>query len=114
MPDRALLVYDGDCAYCRRWIRRYQRLNVAGVDCVAYQQSPGLFAEVPPDAFRRAVHLRDADGRWTKGAEAAFRAIRTVPGLGILDRLYRGFPPFASLSETVYRWVERNRNWLPI
>jgi len=110
---RPLLVYDGACAFCRRWVRRWQMLTGARVRYAPYQALADPFEGVAHLAFASAVHLRDARGRWTRGAEAALGALADVPALGVAARLYHRFQPFAAVAESAYRWVARHRGRLP-
>ena len=114
MSDRALLVWDGECGYCRRWVERLRRWARRPLEFETYQDVCARHPELPRERFRAAVHLREPDGGWHHGADAVFRALRGVPVLGLLEGLYRRVPPFAALAEAGYRWVARNRSWLPV
>ena len=107
--QRPVLVYDGRCGFCLRWVARWRRLTGETVEYVAYQEAPDRFPEIARERFAEAVHLRDRRGRWTRGAAAAFGALRDVPVAGLGVRLYEWLPPFAALTEAAYRWVARNR-----
>jgi len=109
MPERPLLVYDGDCGFCRRWIARWRHLTGDRVAYAPYQECAARFPEIPLERFRSAVQLRDPDGAWTSGAGAALGALRGVPVLGLAHRLYAFVPPFAAACEGFYRWVAANR-----
>ncbi len=109
MPDRPLLVYDGDCAFCRRWIARWRRLTGDRVDYEPYQRAAERFPEVPRERFAESVHLRAPDGRWSRGAAAALGALEGVPVAGLLPWAYRRVPGLAALAEACYRGVARNR-----
>ena len=109
MPDRALLVYDDDCGFCRRWVARWRRLTGERVEYAAYQKVAARFPEIPRERFAGAVQLRDARGQWTSGAAAALGALGDVPVLGIAIVLYRHLPPVAAACEAVYAQVARNR-----
>lgn len=109
---RPLLVYDGDCAFCRRWIARWRRVTGEGVDYAPYQEVAARFPAVPLERFKSAVQLIEPDGRVSQAAEAALRALAHAPGWGWLLWLYEHLPPFAAASEWAYRRVARNREWI--
>jgi predicted DCC family thiol-disulfide oxidoreductase YuxK len=109
-PDRPVVVFDGDCSFCRRWIARWQQLTGDDVEYVAFQESAGRFPDVPPTAFAQSMHLRDAEGRWTRGAEAVFGALAASPRSAWALDLYRHLPGFAPLTEAIYRQVARHRS----
>ena len=106
--DLPLLVYDGECGFCRRWIERWRNVTGGRVADAPYQEVSARFPEIPGDRFRAAVHLREPDGRWSRGAEAVFRSL-SYGGHGLWLWLYRRLPGCAALSEAAYRWVARHR-----
>jgi predicted DCC family thiol-disulfide oxidoreductase YuxK len=109
---RPLLVYDGDCALCRRWVERWRRVTGEAVEFAPYQQVAGRYPEVPAERFHAAVQLRAPDGRWYQAAEAVFRSIAHRRAGRWLLALYQVVPGFAPLCEWGYRRVARNRGRL--
>jgi len=108
--SRALMVWDGDCGFCRGWIARWRRITGDRVEYAPYQQVAERFPEIPRAEFARAVHLRGVDGTWLRGAEAVFAALALAPrGAGFWLWLYRHVPPFAAASEWTYGLVARHR-----
>ncbi|MCM2305616.1 MAG: lipase maturation factor family protein [Elusimicrobia bacterium] len=107
MTRRPVLVFDGDCGFCRLWIERWRRETGDAVDYEPYQSAAARHADVPREAFREAIHLFEAD-KTSRGAEAALRALSYAPRLGWLARLYAA-PGAAALSEAVYRFVAARR-----
>ena len=112
-PPRPLLVWDGDCGFCARWVRRLQKRAGPRLDTSPYQEIVTRFPEVGEGAFAEAVHLIESDGRVSRGAEAVFRALRDVRPWALGWRCYKKCRAFRALSEALYRWVARNRSWLP-
>lgn len=111
-PVRPLLVWDGDCRFCERWVRRLEKRVGPTLDTAPYQEVATRFPEVGEGAFAEAVHLIEPDGRVTRGAEAAFRSVKDVRGWSLGWRCYRRCGLFRRVSEALYRWVARNRGWL--
>ncbi|HXO20644.1 MAG TPA: hypothetical protein VOA87_12055, partial [Thermoanaerobaculia bacterium] len=54
-PGRPLLVYDGDCDFCRYWLARWRRYLGGLVDEEPSQTAAGRFPTIPPERFRRSV-----------------------------------------------------------
>jgi lipase maturation factor 1 len=106
---KPLLVYDGDCGFCRRWVARWRRSTQGRVDFAPFQEAAERFPEIPPQAFARAVQYIETDGTVTPGAAGVFKALAAAPGRpwGLL--LYRRLPGFARASEWFYRRVAGNR-----
>jgi predicted DCC family thiol-disulfide oxidoreductase YuxK len=109
--DRPLVVYDGDCGFCREWIRRWQERTGPRVDYAPYQEAAERFPEIPVTSFRRAVHLIDTDGAVFAGAEAVFRTLARARRGGSWLWAYRRLPGFAPASEAAYRWVASHRDF---
>ena len=110
VPPKPVLLYDGGCAFCRRWTGRLKRLTKERVDYAPYQEEAGRFAEIPYRDFESSIQLVDRDGSVFSGAAAAYRTLYYAPGWGWLFRLYKILPGFAPLSESVYRTISRHRH----
>ncbi len=111
--DQALLVFDGRCGFCRRFVRRWQQLTGERVVYRPfYEDAANPLPAVAPAALREAVHLRLPDGRIVAGADAvaelgAFTADDSR--LPIYRALHRHVPGVAPLSRLGYRVVARHR-----
>ena len=108
-PGKPLLIFDGDCGFCRRWILRWKSWTAGRVDYAPSQEVGPRFPEIPPETFRDAVVLVTPDGRWFEGAEAVFGSLALAPGGAWMLALYRGLPGFAPVTEFAYRLIARNR-----
>src|SRR5687768_2532758 len=109
-PQRPTLIWDGDCAFCRRWITRWRNLTGDAIDYEPYQRVAESLPAVPREAFGKAVHLAEADGRVTRAAEAVFRSLALAGQKRYLLWFYEHVPPFRWLSEAGYGVIARNRN----
>jgi len=98
--ERPLLLYDGECPFCRRWAARGQKLRSGQVD----------FQPNQAEACPSAVQLIEPGGRVSSGAEAIFRTLATRRGWRWLPWLYQRLPGFGAVTRMVYRWVARNRH----
>lgn len=111
--ENAVLVYDGDCAFCRRCVRFIERRVKRHPRLVAWQATDLDALGLTADQCREAVQWVGPDGRH----EAAHRAVaRTLVGAGsgwaLLGRVLL-LPGVVQLAGVVYRWVARNRHRLP-
>ena len=107
-PAKALLVWDGECGFCRRSQERIGFLAGDALDRAPYQDVAERFPDIPRELFGRSVHLIETDGAVYVGAEAVFRAL-AYGGNPWGLRLYRYAPLFAPASERAYRWVAGHR-----
>ena len=78
MPQRPLLIFDGDCGFCRRWIERWKTQTRGRVDFSPYQEVQTQFPQIPVEDFKRSVQLIEEEGR-TQAAEAVFRVLAHDP-----------------------------------
>ena len=113
-PSKPLLVFDGDCQFCRRWIARWKNATGDAVDYLPFQDQAvaARFPEIPRQDFEEAVHLILPDGSVYRGAEAVFRSLAEGGHYRWLLGLYRRLPPFADLSELLYEEVALHRTAL--
>lgn len=112
MLARPVLLYDGNCAFCRRWIeriRRWDRRNQIELLPAAERHShPGLpaLSDAELDA---AMHLVLPDGRVYSGGRAVPHLLRRLPGGGI-PRLVFYIPGVPLVTSLGYNWVARRRH----
>jgi predicted DCC family thiol-disulfide oxidoreductase YuxK len=108
-PGRPILIFDGDCGFCRRWIERWKSETGDAVDYAPSQEVAGRFPEIPVEAFRRSVQLVLPTGEVREGAEAVLRALAEAPGRRWPLAFYRRVPGAAPVCELVYRLVAHHR-----
>ncbi len=106
---KPLLIYDGDCAFCTRWVNRSKKITGAAIDYAPYQEVTAQFPQIPESQFRQAIQLVDPDGSVYRAAEAAFRVLSVSPRYRWLLRAYQHVPLFKPVSEFVYKLVAQNR-----
>ncbi len=106
---KPLLIYDGDCDFCRRWVNHWQSLTKAKVDYQPFQKVSDQFPQIPQEKFEGSVQLIDAEGKIFSGAEAVFRTLAHVSQQRWLLFLYERFTGFRRFSEWFYRVVAKHR-----
>ena len=109
-PDKPLLIYDGDCAFCTRWIARWKRLTGDAVDYLASRDAGPRFPELLPADLQHAVHLVDVDGRVFSAAEAVLRSLSAAGRFRWVLWMYQSVPGCAALMESAYEFVARRRH----
>jgi predicted DCC family thiol-disulfide oxidoreductase YuxK len=112
-PARPVLIYDGGCRFCRRWVERMRRLDRrAALDLIPLQAPEAVrVSGCSRDTLRRAVHLVRADGVVYAGASAVGEACRYLPG-GRIVRAVLGVPGVMPVAERAYSWIARR--WGPV
>lgn len=113
-PSKPLLVFDGECHFCRRWIARWQRATGDAVSYLPFQDESvaARFPEIPRENFERAVILILPDGSLCSGAEAVFRSLSEAGRERWLYHLYQKFPGVAEMAELFYEEVATHRSFL--
>src|SRR3990172_2571866 len=106
---RPVLLYDGECTFCRMWVDRWRAAAADKLDVEPSQTAGPRFPEIPPTDFYRAVHLVETDGRVFSGAEAILRARKIAIGRSMLLRAYERLPGFAPATDVTYRLVAGHR-----
>lgn len=107
---RPVLIYDGDCAFCRYWVAYWQALTGARVRYEPYQWVAADYPGIPEAEFRRAVQYAvPGEARVASGAEASLRVLAQAPGHGAGWWLYRHLPGFAAVAERAYAAVAGHR-----
>ena len=109
--DRPLLVFDGDCSFCRACVDYGKRLIGDRVSYAPYQEVGARFPQVEKAEFAAAVKLILPDGEVRSGAHAVFSALQTVPGKGWMLHLYGRVPGAEAVSEVGYRIVAGHRSF---
>ena len=110
-PEKPLLIFDGDCGFCRYWLARWERIFGDRIDRAPYQEAASKFPEIPLEAFRTAVRLVDTDGTVFGGAEAVFRALAAEQKRRRLLAAYESVPGFAPATELAYRLIASHRGF---
>ena len=108
--ERPLVVFDGDCAFCRFWIARWKQTSGESLDYSPYQEAAVRFPEIPIEEFRRAVALVRPSGEILFGAAAVVAARAERTGHSFLSRVYRQVPGARFVMDFFYRFVANHRN----
>lgn len=102
---KPLMVYDGDCILCCRWIARWRKFTGPHVEYAPYQEVADQFPGIPLEQFEGSVQLILPDGRVFNGAHAVFAALACAPGRKWLLWMYEKVPGFGFFSEWAYRVI---------
>src|SRR5258708_7685390 len=109
--DRPLVIFDGQCGFCRIWIGYWMERTGDRVDYAPYQQVSGEFPQVPVKAFAGSVHLVMPTGELYTGANAVCHLLIYSDRKTWALRCYNSLPGFAPLSEFAYRFIAGHRGF---
>src|SRR5690606_3307467 len=97
---KPLLIYDGECRFCCRWIERGKAITGERVRYASSQTVGSDYPEISEEEFSSAVQWIGSDGSRASGAEAVFRALATSIWYGRLAGwIYRNVPGGAWVAE---------------
>jgi predicted DCC family thiol-disulfide oxidoreductase YuxK len=109
-PPKPLMVWDGECLFCKMWIERWREITAGKVDYATYQQAASQFSEIPLDQFKRAMAFIEPDGKIFFAAEAVYRSLQYRSSRKWLAWSYDHVPGFAAISESAYKFIARHRS----
>ena len=110
---KAILLFDGECAFCQRSVRLLKRLDWRRrVDCRDARDPaniPGFEPPLEPDRLMEEMHLVTPDGSRVYHGFGVIRwlAWRLPLAWPIAPLLY--IPGVLPLGQRLYLWVARNR-----
>lgn len=104
-----MMIYDGDCHFCRHWIERWKEDAGEHIAFVPWQQVASRFPDIPQNAFENAVQWVGADGRVMSGADAVFRMIEASPYAPRWMRWLWHFPGVKTIVRWSYRVIAKHR-----
>jgi len=108
---RPVLLWDGDCSFCRAWIARWRVATGDAVEYATSQQHGVDFPLIAPSQFKQSVVLVEPSGHVSYAAEAVVRALAYGGGAArVWDWAYAHVPGFASVSEGAYALVAGHRD----
>jgi predicted DCC family thiol-disulfide oxidoreductase YuxK len=108
-PPKPLMIWDGECHFCKRWIERWREITAGEVEYVTYQEAANRFPEIPIEQFKRAVAFIEPNGKAFFAAEAVYRSLRYRSSRRWLAWSYDRVPGFAAVSELAYKFIARHR-----
>ena len=106
-PPKPLLIWDGDCDFCRRWIERWREMTRGEIDYATSQEVADRFQVIPRDQFAKSVVFIETDGKVSYGADAVYRSLSGSRKW--MAWSYDHIPGFAAISEIGYKIIASNR-----
>lgn len=109
-----MLLWDGTCGFCHRWVARVERWDRAGrIETLVAgkrEKYPELL-RITDDALNHALHLAMPDGRVLAGGRAVPEIFRRLPAWRWLAWVFR-VPGVLWVTDRVYAWVAARRHKL--
>ncbi len=106
---KPLLIFDGACHFCCRWIQYWKRLTEPHINFAPYQDVSSEYPQIEKEQFKQSIILIDETGASYKAAHAVFKMLSRVKKKPWLLNLYYRLPGFKQVSEFAYQVVARFR-----
>ncbi|HKU59973.1 MAG TPA: DUF393 domain-containing protein [Gemmatimonadales bacterium] len=107
-----MLLFDGQCGFCRQWVARLRRWDRRG----AIQTLPGAeratlpgLPPIPDASLDRAMQFVTPEGRVFAGARALPALLPYLPGGRLLASLFR-IPGVLPIADRLYAWISARRH----
>ncbi len=107
---RPLFIYDGECEFCIKWVRKFKAMTGKFITFIPLQDIPVNYEYIAQAACLKSVQYIDVDNRICKGAEAVFQLFHTAKKGSFLLSCYRRIPIFRFLTEYLYSLAAKNRH----
>lgn len=107
--QRPLLVFDGDCGFCRFWIASWRAHVSSLVDFAPFQEVGNRFPFIPVDSYRESIQLIMPSGKVYSAAQAVFRSLAESPENRWMLWAYKNVPGVALVCEAIYRQIATHR-----
>jgi predicted DCC family thiol-disulfide oxidoreductase YuxK len=109
--ESVLLVYDGNCGFCRRSIAAVRRRDRSAQFIYLPRQTPGIEERYPQlgiGDFEKGMRLIEPDGTMHIGADAIYQIASRLPYFRGFSWLYH-LPVVRCLTRRLYAWIAANR-----
>ena len=110
VEPRGLLIFDGECGFCRRWVNNMTSWFTKHPTPIAWQNANLPELGLTPEQCSAAVQFVDANLKVSSGSDAAARVL-IVAGFpyNVAGRIIL-VPGIRSMAQATYRWVANNRH----
>ncbi len=109
--SKPVVVYDGDCGFCKLWIIEWKKHLAEKLHYAPSQLVAPRFPSIKPEEFKNAVQLAFPDNTHYGGAHAVYKILSFSDKKwhrGLLP-LYEHFFPFKLLSKIGYHFIALHR-----
>jgi predicted DCC family thiol-disulfide oxidoreductase YuxK len=108
---RPVVVYDGDCPFCRKQIQRFKTRDLGKAFEYCPRQTEGIderFPKLAEGDFSTGMRLVHPNGEVSVGADAVYHIARHLQGYKYLAWLYR-VPVAHQIARATYAWITAHR-----
>ncbi len=112
-PQRKpILVYDGNCGFCKYWVIKWKKLTRDTISYEPYQKVAVQFKDLSEEHFERAVRLILKNGRIISGPAVAYYTNQDKQIFSVLFQFYETNTWFRRFSDKCYNWIANHRRFM--
>ncbi|MEM6883507.1 MAG: DCC1-like thiol-disulfide oxidoreductase family protein [Verrucomicrobiota bacterium] len=105
-----VLIYDGTCGFCKRWVLRLHGITNKGFEYRPFQDAASDYPDIPATDFSTAAQFIDQTGTRSSGARAMLTALSQGKGPHWPLNTYQNVPGIRPVTDLVYHYIARNRS----
>lgn len=109
MSKKPILIYDGDCSFCKYWIERWKKTTGEKINYEPYQEIIAEIEEVTREQAKTSVWLI-LDDKALSAAEAVVTAY-SIAGNTKWLWVYNNIPLADKIFEWCYRLIANHRSF---
>ncbi|PVW16209.1 thiol-disulfide oxidoreductase DCC family protein [Marixanthomonas spongiae] len=106
---KPVLVWDGECGFCKYWVIRWKSLTSGNIVYKTYQEVASQFQDIPIKEFKKASRLIETDGCVYSGPDSAYRSYTYTNKTWPWHNWYTRYNWFATLSDHGYNYIAKHR-----
>lgn len=106
---KPVIVWDGNCGFCKYWTTRWQKITKGKLDFTPYQEAKDYFKDIDIKHFKQASRFIDTDGKIYSGPNSAYKSLSNSGLWGFLHNWYENYSLFTNLSDGLYNLIAQNR-----
>lgn len=115
--DLPIMLYDGDCGFCKKWVDRWHKMSGEKIQYIPYQffkaDETGKLVDFPSISIedcKRAIQLILPSGEHLQAARAVFGALSQSGKQKWWLWFYKYFPGFKLIAEIAYTFIAAHRH----
>jgi len=108
--SKPVLVWDGDCTFCKFWKTRWELKTKGKIKYVTYQEIGNHFKDIPLKEFKKSSKLIEPTGKIYNGPDSAYRTL-SIAGNKKWHIWYKKSRWFCYVSDHAYNHIAKNRSF---
>ena len=105
------LVFDGECGFCRKWVRHMTTWFSKHPTPIAYQSADLFSLGLTAEQCKEAVQYVSSRGEISSGSDAAARVLIHAGFPYLIAGWAMLIPGVSTIAQSAYKWVANNRHW---